>query len=295
MGIPNSTVQNLQTQSYPLDNVFKPQTKPVIVTKQIRYVCIGINYSKTQVALSGCIKDAQMMRDFIKTKGAMGILLSDDSDPDGEMYPSRKNILRAIQWGLSSATIEDYLDPTIEDFPVMKEGTVCFISYSGHGSSVMDVNGDEDDGRDEVICPIGVDGQLDPFIVDDTLGEIFRARCKKDCNVVILTDSCHSGSNSDLRYAIQGRRFVENKSGVITSGPIFHIAGSKDSQYSYEDGNGGYLTAAFLHTMRTAPKSTLITIHTRIQSYLSTRIAPGSQLPQMSTGHKASITDTFPF
>ena len=39
-----------------------------------------------------------------------------------------------------------------------------FLHYSGHGGQTFDLNGDEEDGQDEFICP--VDGGI---IVDDEL------------------------------------------------------------------------------------------------------------------------------
>lgn len=280
-------------QVHPTDNTYRPTKTEQFSARHKRHVCIGINYSKTQSPLSACISDAQKMTNFIEGKKSSGIFMHDQRDPDSLLYPTRENILRALRWGMSSASIEDFLNPSVKDFPPMEPGTLCFFTYSGHGSSVADTNRDERDGRDEVICPVSKEGNFDTFIVDDTIGNIIHQRCRPSCNIVIVTDCCHSGTNSDLPFTIQGRRFVENGQYPQTSGPVFHIAGSRDTQYSYENGNGGYLTNAFLDCMK-APRLTLMTVHTRIRALVAQRVTANNQLPQLSTGHRASIGDRFP-
>ncbi len=73
------------------------------------------------------------------------------------------------------------------------ENDVAYIHYSGHGSQVEDVNGDEDgDQLDETIVPH--DGRMEgvPDITDDEL-EAILAKLKTKTAVVVL-DSCHSGT-----------------------------------------------------------------------------------------------------
>ena len=66
-------------------------------------------------------------------------------------------------------------------------GDLFFMSYSGHGGQVPDVSGDEDDGQDETWCLY--DGQL----IDDEL-YFELARFAAGVRVLVLSDSCHSGS-----------------------------------------------------------------------------------------------------
>lgn len=70
---------------------------------------------------------------------------------------------------------------------------LVYIHYSGHGSQVQDLNGDEpDDQLDETIVP--ADGRTEgiPDITDDELEDIL-SRLKTSQAVVVL-DSCHSGT-----------------------------------------------------------------------------------------------------
>jgi hypothetical protein len=48
------------------------------------------------------------------------------------------------------------------------------IWFSGHGSFVIDQNGDESDGYDEVICVMKEDGSGIDYIIDDEIHEILK-------------------------------------------------------------------------------------------------------------------------
>ena len=69
----------------------------------------------------------------------------------------------------------------------LKSGDLFFISYSGHGGQVADANGDEPDTKDETWCLY--DGQL----IDDEL-YFELSRFAAGVRVLVLSDSCHSGS-----------------------------------------------------------------------------------------------------
>jgi len=61
------------------------------------------------------------------------------------------------------------------------------LTYSGHGSRVADQDGDEGDGYDETWCLF--DGEL----VDDDLFRLW-GEFPRGARVVVLSDSCHSGT-----------------------------------------------------------------------------------------------------
>ena len=69
----------------------------------------------------------------------------------------------------------------------LKSGDLFFMSYSGHGGQVPDVNGDEPDKKDETWCLF--DGQL----IDDEL-YFALSKFKAGVRILVLSDSCHSGS-----------------------------------------------------------------------------------------------------
>jgi hypothetical protein len=66
-------------------------------------------------------------------------------------------------------------------------GDLFFLSYSGHGGQVPDVNGDEADGKDETWCLY--DGQL----IDDEL-YFELSQFAAGVRILVLSDSCHSGT-----------------------------------------------------------------------------------------------------
>ncbi|HTU67411.1 MAG TPA: caspase family protein [Steroidobacteraceae bacterium] len=85
----------------------------------------------------------------------------------------------------------------------LKTGDIFFITYSGHGGQLPDLNGDEVDGLDETWCLY--DGEL----VDDELYAAW-AQFRAGVRVLVLSDSCHSGSVS--RGALQAT--IQPTSGV---------------------------------------------------------------------------------
>ena len=72
-----------------------------------------------------------------------------------------------------------------------KPGDVLYLHFSGHGSNVPDKNGDEADGRDEILCPTDLDWN-DP-LTDDWLGAQFD-KVPKSVNLTVVFDCCHSGT-----------------------------------------------------------------------------------------------------
>jgi hypothetical protein len=76
----------------------------------------------------------------------------------------------------------------------LKAGDIFFLTYSGHGGQLPDKNGDEiDDHQDETWCLY--DGQ----VVDDELNEAY-AKFAKGVRILILSDSCHSGTVAKMAF-----------------------------------------------------------------------------------------------
>jgi hypothetical protein len=69
----------------------------------------------------------------------------------------------------------------------LQSGGLFVLSYSGHGGQVPDTNGDEPDRRDETWCLF--DGQL---LDDELYYEL--SRFAAGVRILVLSDSCHSGS-----------------------------------------------------------------------------------------------------
>ena len=69
----------------------------------------------------------------------------------------------------------------------LRLGDILLFTYAGHGSQVPDTNNDEDDSLDETWC------LYDRMLVDDELYRIW-GQCKPGVRIVMVSDSCHSGS-----------------------------------------------------------------------------------------------------
>jgi hypothetical protein len=89
-----------------------------------------------------------------------------------------------------------------------------FIFYTGHGASIPDRDGDEEDGKDEVMV-------FDKgYVKDDDLAICLR-NFKKVDRLVLLSDCCHSGTIWDLDRRPTDAPFPPN---------ILSISAAEDSQ-----------------------------------------------------------------
>jgi hypothetical protein len=74
-----------------------------------------------------------------------------------------------------------------------RKGDVLYLHYSGHGANVPDANGDEADGRDEILCPTDLDWKAP--LADDWLRATFN-RLREGVSLTVVMDCCHSGTNT---------------------------------------------------------------------------------------------------
>lgn len=109
------------------------------------------------------------------------VTLTDDSQ-NAMGQPTKENIIRAMRWLVQGCQPNDSL----------------FFHYSGHGGQTRDLDGDEDDGNDEVIYP--VDYKRAGHIVDDEMHAILVSSLPAGARLTAIFDSCHSGSALDLPY-----------------------------------------------------------------------------------------------
>ncbi|MFT3719863.1 caspase family protein [Pseudorhodoferax sp.] len=133
-------------------------------------LCIGINdYPGTHMDLRGCVNDAQ---DWAAELAARGFAVTTLLDAQA----TRAAMAQGFQAAVGGA----------------QKGDVVVITYSGHGTYVPDLNGDEADGLDEALCPYDLQtggGAL----LDDEIHAIFAARAA-GVRLVLISDSCHSGT-----------------------------------------------------------------------------------------------------
>jgi hypothetical protein len=122
------------------------------------------SYSGWSGDLVACEFDANDMAAIAKTRGMKSTVLLTKK-------ATRANALAAIRSAAKTLT----------------SGDLFFVTYSGHGGQVPDVTGEEDDKNDETWCLY--DGEL----LDDEL-YLELSRFAEGVRVLVLSDSCHSGT-----------------------------------------------------------------------------------------------------
>ena len=75
----------------------------------------------------------------------------------------------------------------------LSAGDIFILSYSGHGGQVPDLSGEEPDDMDETWC------LYDSELLDDELNMLL-AKFSKGVRVLVLSDSCHSGTVTRMAY-----------------------------------------------------------------------------------------------
>ena len=133
-------------------------------------VNIGLNfvnpaaYNGWNGELSGCINDARDMNQIATQLGYTASMLTDAQATASE-------VTRAI----GQAARE------------LAAGDICLVTYSGHGSQINDVTGDEPDGKDETWV------LWDRQLLDDELNGLWSSFAD-GVRIFLLSDSCHSGT-----------------------------------------------------------------------------------------------------
>ena len=210
-------------------------------------VCIGINdYPGADSDLAGCVNDAGDWAAALDRRGFEVEKLLDARAKKKAMCAAVARVLRTAQAGDS-----------------------VIITYSGHGSFIPDPDGDEPDGTDEILCPWDIDkGNV---LSDDELDALF-ARHAQDVKVVMIADSCHSGTVSRLASPpSQGVRAPRVRflppsafmhTDAVASLPpckarralpprgngALLLAGCQDTEYSYDAWFGDRANGAFTYT-----------------------------------------------
>ena len=181
---------------------------------------IGINYYDTpENKLNGCINDTVNLRNMlIDAYGydSNNIAVLRDDAADSINKPTRANIL-------------SNLINIIAQSAQLKE---IWILYSGHGSQIRDMNGDEKDGLDEIIVPS--DYSKTGVITDDMIFNIVK---QSKCPTILIFDSCNSGTICDLMWNFNATSStqvaaVKTANNVIQNPNIFCFSGCRDTQTS---------------------------------------------------------------
>jgi len=197
-------------------------------------ICMGINdYPGVQNDLSQCVNDMNKIATRLELVGFDASRLKDSDAVTSVLIAKVRSIAAKA-----------------------KVGDEVVISYSGHGSYRRDLDGDELDigiKYDEVICLYDRDFSDDEF--RNLLNEF-----KPGVKITVILDSCFSGTatRAMLYGKVRKVRFRPPKEPLIPfvghkkpylkaldEESMNHIllSGCSDSEYSYEDENGGVFTS----------------------------------------------------
>ena len=202
---------------------------------------IGIDYIKTpELKLNGCCTDAYNAKEMLLNRFGFlneNITILTDDNTDITKESNTKNIEDALK---------DLTEKSV------KGANFIVVFYSGHGSQNLDEIGKdyEIDGKDE--CWIPSDYKRNGFLTDDKFRSQFLDKLGENVNVLIISDSCHSGSMADLSWTYNSstKKVVNTNTKVDNLKPnIWQISGCMDSQYSEELAINGRVCGALTHCM----------------------------------------------
>lgn len=174
---------------------------------------------------------------------------------------TKQNILTALK------NLQDNIAP----------GDIVVIHYSGHGQQIFDDNGEEIDGLDEALVPVDAwvkythNYKGENHIRDDEIGNIlanYRNKLGKDGQLLMLLDSCHSGSSTrggkargsaaafvpenwerPSEQTKQGSDMFEKVEISNDAAPFVLISGASANELNYEYEGQGSLSYSFAKAM----------------------------------------------
>lgn len=146
-----------------------PNAKPKINKDHIKLVYnFGLNdYKGNRNDLRGCVNDAIEWRNLYHKYGYESIMVTDKNITKEAMIKALENLVN-----LSHKYGGDF------------KGA---FTFSGHGTHVEDLDGDEENGRDEAFA------LYDGLLIDDDVRHILR-KFNSEARLTVIADCCHSGT-----------------------------------------------------------------------------------------------------
>ena len=261
-----SNVNNLKTNlGKSILSIKNYVPKKITINKNKKALLIGINYTGTSNELYGCINDVNSIKERITKQGFNNINVITDLTTK---KATRINILEGFKNLLMNC----------------QAGDLLFFVYSGHGSYAIDRNGDEKDGRDELIVSCDLQG-----VLDDELKALIQTYLKADVTLFALFDSCFSGSVLDLKYqfmdSLDYDKFTENSKQLETQGNVIMISGCTDNQTSadavFDNKPNGAMTWSLLESLKQKPNVNWRELVKTMRDLLKT--SQFTQIPQFSS------------
>ena len=135
----------------------------------------GINEYKNVNSLRGCVNDVENMRSLLTSvfgfePGNVRTFVNNKV--------TKSEVTRQMKWL----------------FRDVGAGDRVVFHFSGHGSQTVNLDGDEEDGADELICLYDMDfDDPETYLIDDEIREWTKG-LPADVLLTIIFDSCHSGT-----------------------------------------------------------------------------------------------------
>ena len=177
-----------------VEPVAEPVAEPMIVTALaepvyqkglVKALFVGIQYKSIQsIALHSSLQDIETSKQKIQELYPDCINLRVLTE-ETEEKPTRKNILKAIQW-------------LVED---IKPGQHVFFHYSGHGGQLIDVNGAYKSIFENCIYPSK--GKKLQIILDEEIRKELIEKIPKSSKCFIVMDSYSGNATIELEHTWQ--------------------------------------------------------------------------------------------
>jgi len=206
-----------------------------MAAKQDRYaLLVGIDEYESVSPLGGCVNDVKDMSQVLRSRFGF-------TDRQVKLLTNKEATHAAIIRELRA--LRDRVQPN----------GVVVVHYSGHGSQMQDISGDEKvDHLDETIVPVDSRANDVFDITDDDLFGILSELSTVTTNVTLIFDSCHSGAiakgggrarfvKPDTRpppppapYARHSPNAGNDDELAFATSPYVWISGCRADQVSYE-------------------------------------------------------------
>lgn len=244
----------------------------------------GLNYANDEgMKLNGCINDVNNIATYLNAE--LGIPCEVITDDVNQKDTTAMGMLNKL-YQIAMTTYKEDLD-------------FVWIHYSGHGSSIIDKDGDEKDGNDEALVPIDV--RTMGLIPDDYIQVLFSYFNPKT-RVIFVFDCCHSGTIGDVFFSWDSPHEcnVENVMCNVKA-KLITISGCLDDQTSADAFNVlgdnkyvGALTACMLTVLKENKNETWSNVFT-LKDSLTKKLEENEfpQKPRLCSTYNLARDPTF--
>jgi tetratricopeptide (TPR) repeat protein len=147
---------------------------------------------------------------------------------------AESNILKLRNEQATKKGINSAIDNLIQ---LSQKGDKIVIHFSVHGEQITDLNGDEKDKKDECLIPFDAPGNFEDtsnfkaLIIDDEIDEwitLLRKKIGSEGHILLLLESCHSGTAGRGNGKLNNFAFKENYNNLLLKSDYFENTKPKE-------------------------------------------------------------------